>query len=186
MGPGSIPGADTKHFKIPYLHKGPIAQWLEQLPHKVLVVGSNPTRPTLTMKLQLENPYQKIWKKAYLVKNKQNRRMVILYNNHKDRSTTPYSRYLMAVKIGRILTKKEEVDHIDDDKTNDEISNLQVLTPKENAKKEGLARRLKPIHGSLTTYRYCKCEICKLGRKLWNNKKFGEYKKLLNKNPIQK
>lgn len=36
---------------------------------------------------------------------------------------------------GRILTESEEVDHIDGDKTNDDIDNLQILTKSENRKK---------------------------------------------------
>jgi hypothetical protein len=61
----------------------------------------------------------------------------MLYNSHDDRSSTQYARYLVAVKLGRYLSEKEHVDHIDNDKTNDEVSNLQILTLAENNKKEG-------------------------------------------------
>lgn len=38
----------------------------------------------------------------------------------------------MSCKLGRFLTKEEQVDHIDNDKTNDNIENLQILSVKEN------------------------------------------------------
>ena len=44
----------------------------------------------------------------------------------------------MSVTLKRYLTNQEHVDHIDNDKTNDSISNLQILTPKENNQKSFL------------------------------------------------
>ena len=38
----------------------------------------------------------------------------------------------MISHLGRFLNKDEHVDHIDGDKLNDVIENLQILTPKEN------------------------------------------------------
>jgi len=46
-----------------------------------------------------------------------------------------YARYLMAVSLGRELTPEEQVDHIDNDKLNDDLSNLQILTIAENNQK---------------------------------------------------
>lgn len=43
------------------------------------------------------------------------------------RKTTQYCRYLMEQHLGRQLEKWEQVDHIDGDFTNDDLSNLQVL-----------------------------------------------------------
>lgn len=45
------------------------------------------------------------------------------------------ARFRMQEHLGRILDPEEEVDHIDEDKTNDELSNLQILTKAENLKK---------------------------------------------------
>lgn len=53
--------------------------------------------------------------------------------NH--RTTISYARYLMTMHLGRLLTDDEQVDHIDDNKLNDDFSNLQILTRKENAAK---------------------------------------------------
>lgn len=51
------------------------------------------------------------------------------------RTTMSYARYLMSVKLGRRLNKSEEVDHIDENKRNDVIENLQLLSPSENKAK---------------------------------------------------
>jgi hypothetical protein len=42
----------------------------------------------------------------------------------------------MAQHLGRELTADEHVDHIDDDQLNDDLSNLQILTPKANRAKQ--------------------------------------------------
>jgi hypothetical protein len=46
-----------------------------------------------------------------------------------------YARWLMQEHLGRVLTDDEHVDHVDDDQTNDVLSNLQILTPSANAEK---------------------------------------------------
>ena len=99
----------------------------------------------------LEEPYASVWKRGYLNTNSDGRKTLTLYNNHKDRSSTQYARYLMAVKLGRFLTKEEHVDHKDEDKTNDAIDNLQILTVLENNRKHFCKPRL-----------ICSCPICGL------------------------
>lgn len=63
------------------------------------------------------------------------RARVDLYNSNTSRTTVAYSRYLMAVKIGRYLTDEEEVDHIDTNCSNDSIDNLQILSLEDHRKK---------------------------------------------------
>ena len=58
--------------------------------------------------------------------------MVAIKDGEKNRTTISYARYLMSVKEGRILEDYEEVDHIDNDKSNDNIDNLQILSLDEN------------------------------------------------------
>lgn len=48
---------------------------------------------------------------------------------------TPYARYLMGVKEGRILPREEETDHIDGDRTHDMLINLRIVSKEENTKK---------------------------------------------------
>lgn len=49
--------------------------------------------------------------------------------------TVLYARYLLEKHLGRKLTKYETVDHIDEDPTNDRLSNLQILSKAENSRK---------------------------------------------------
>lgn len=67
------------------------------------------------------------------------RKMVALVSPG-HRTTMAYARYLMSVHLGRELTDEEEVDHIDDDCTNDVITNLQILTPEQNKEKQDRKR----------------------------------------------
>ena len=45
-----------------------------------------------------------------------------------------YARALMANKIGRLLTRSEHVHHINGDKMDDRIENLQILSPSEHGR----------------------------------------------------
>ncbi len=88
------------------------------------------------MKIELEEPFKSKWKRAYLRVGNQGRQILDMVNTNQDRTTISYARYLMCVKIGYILSDEFEVDHIDNDKTNDDINNLQILTQLENIQKE--------------------------------------------------
>ena len=90
------------------------------------------------MKIDLEYPYNTLWNNGYIVINPEGRRNVVLFNSQIDRSTVSFARYLMSVKLGRFLTDQEEVDHIDNNKTNDDPNNLQILTPEQNREKQRL------------------------------------------------
>ncbi len=65
---------------------------------------------------------------------KDGRKIVILYDGRK-RSARQLAKVKLEVKLGRRLYWDEEVDHIDEDPTNDKFSNLQALTKSENASK---------------------------------------------------
>lgn len=88
------------------------------------------------MKIELDEPFSHFYRFGYIVVNPENRRNVVLFNSQEDRTTISYAKYLMCVKLGYILTPEFEVDHIDDDKTNDFIDNLQVLTKAQNKLKQ--------------------------------------------------
>ena len=50
------------------------------------------------------------------------------------------ARYRMSVALGRRLKKWEHVDHKDENKTNDALGNLQILTQEQNNRKSVRAR----------------------------------------------
>lgn len=85
-----------------------------------------------SVKIELEEPFKSKWRHGYLRISNENRKIVDLYLSDAERTTISYARYLMCVKLGYILGDEYEVDHIDDDKTNDDINNLQVLTKEQN------------------------------------------------------
>lgn len=51
------------------------------------------------------------------------------------RTSMTYARYLMCMSQKRILESWEQVDHIDGNRLNDLIENLQILTQKDNIAK---------------------------------------------------
>lgn len=61
-------------------------------------------------------------------------------SKNKTRTTLSYARYLMSTNLGRRLNEDEHVDHIDGNKSNDAVSNLQLLTPAENNRKSVVER----------------------------------------------
>ena len=87
------------------------------------------------MVINLEEPYSSLYRKGYLRISKDGRKRVDLFNSNTDRTTISYARYVMCVNLGYVLSKDYEVDHIDRDKNNDDISNLQVLSVEEHRQK---------------------------------------------------
>lgn len=88
------------------------------------------------MLINLDEPFRSIWNAGYLQTHESGRKYVCLFNSRADRSLISYARYLMCVKLGFILSDEYEVDHKDNDKTNDDITNLQVLTQQQNLLKQ--------------------------------------------------
>ncbi|WP_296683577.1 HNH endonuclease [Flavobacterium sp.] len=86
------------------------------------------------MKIDLEFPFLD-FKAGYLNINKEPRRLVLLVRKDNTKTTVSYARYLMSVKLKRLLNKEEQVDHIDNNKLNDSIENLQILSGLENTRK---------------------------------------------------
>ena len=106
------------------------------------------------MKIETEFPYNDY--NGYIVINKENRRHICLVdkNDRKNRTTISYARYLMSIHEKRILNKDEHVDHIDEDKTNDVIDNLQILSNAENSEKSRKYRGVKKEISTLV------CPVC--------------------------
>ena len=61
-------------------------------------------------------------------------------NTGLKRHTMSYARYLMSVKEKRILKNEEHIDHKDNNKLNDNIENLQIISLRDNNIKEAKRR----------------------------------------------
>lgn len=61
--------------------------------------------------------------------------LVLTANNSRKKRTLSYSKALLEVSLGRQLVGNETTDHVDGDKTNDAVTNLQVLSLAENISK---------------------------------------------------
>lgn len=88
------------------------------------------------MILELQEPFKSKWNKGYLRTSNDNRKRVDLFNSNNDRTTISYARYLYGIKLGYEVPSHLEVDHRDNDKTNDLIGNLQLLTQEQNRLKQ--------------------------------------------------
>jgi len=106
------------------------------------------------MKIELHEPFCSKWKFGYLRESPDKRKRIDLFNSNEDRTTISYSRYLMSVHVGRFLNDDEEVDHIDEDCTNDDINNLQILSTEEHRKKNSKS------NSTGRTVTELKCEYC--------------------------
>ena len=92
----------------------------------------------MSTKIDLAYPYNEDFKQGYLNTNKESRKIVALVRKDNTKTSTSYARYLISCHLGRYLKKSEHVDHVDNDHTNDTLSNLQILTPLQNNLKRGI------------------------------------------------
>lgn len=88
------------------------------------------------MKIELQKPYSDVFKSGYLLTNSEPRRVVCLVGLDGKKTSVSYARYLLSCKIGKFIEPGFHVDHIDGNKLNDSISNLQILTKKDNILKD--------------------------------------------------
>lgn len=94
---------------------------------------------------------------------KTNGRQFVIVHNYVYTKTITYSRYLWMTHHQRVIPEGYEVDHIDDNPSNNEISNLQLLTTDENNRK-----RDKNLGYSSDGYTF-NCPVCGTERtiKMW-------------------
>lgn len=81
----------------------------------------------------------------------------IVYFDGKRR-TCSYARFLMEQSLKRELTSYEHVDHIDENKTNDIIQNLQILSDKKNTTKNAIHRGLNTGENIYSEYKCLECK----------------------------
>jgi hypothetical protein len=101
---------------------------------------------------------------------KDGRQHVILYKDGL-RTTVSYPKYLLEQKLGHSLSSCETCDHIDNDFTNNNLDNLQVLTREKNAAK---ANAFKPRELGTFTCPVCKCSFTKPMNYIRGNLKQGK------------
>ena len=100
-------------------------------------------------------------------KRKDGRQHVILIQDGK-RKTVSYPKYLLEQKLGRSLLPTETCDHIDNDHTNNCLSNLQVLSRSENIQKQNA---LTPVEQGTFTCPVCNSSFTKPMHKVRGNLK---------------
>jgi HNH endonuclease len=89
------------------------------------------------MRINTEHPFKEYI--AYKIfHEKMGRWQVSLIDSKSNRTTILYSKYIMSIKLGRILGPEEEVDHKDEDKTNDHPDNIQVISKTQNIIKHNI------------------------------------------------
>lgn len=132
----ALAGRRVKHFNVFPATPGPVAKWLQQRPHKPKTVGSIPTGTT--MKIDISKYYQdKGYATVYVVMHgKEHRRMAILRKENGDMTSMSYAKYLYTSHHQTDVAEGDHVDHINGDKLDDRIENLQVISGTYNRKKD--------------------------------------------------
>lgn len=110
------------------------------------------------LKIELEEPFKSKYKYGKLRLKPSGRKYISLYNSIKDRKYTTYARYLMGVKLGYEVPPEFEVDHKDDDFTNDDPNNLQLLTQEQNKQKYANYFNNNKKETVTVKCNYCQCE----------------------------
>lgn len=89
------------------------------------------------MKIDISDFYlQKGYKSVYINKNREQRMMAYLVKNDGSKTTISYAKYLYTSYYKCDVDKDCQVDHINGDKTDDRIENLQIITRQYNIKKD--------------------------------------------------
>ena len=134
------------------------------------------------MKIKLEAPYCYDYKQGYLINGSESRKMVVLIANDGSKHCTAYARYLMAVQRGSYLLSNETVDHIDEDKTNDSVDNLQILSREDNVRKHASFVKQPFEHGTYRMYHQgkCRCDLCRQAKRDSVHRYYDKHKDEIN------
>lgn len=118
-----------------------------------------------------DHPFSEYY--LYVSLDKKRGRKIAILINGKLRMTMLLSRYLMSISLGRILSPDETVDHIDGDKANDSLDNLQILSRRENIIKWHKQNECNCEQGH-SFKKELVCEICETS--FFKSIKFIEYR----------
>lgn len=87
-------------------------------------------------KISIEYPFTDEYDCAYKVSS-QGRNTIVLYKTGTGKRTSiSYAKYLLSVHICRWITREEHVDHINNDRADDRVENLQIISLAENIQKQ--------------------------------------------------
>lgn len=104
------------------------------------------------MKIETSDYYKKKGvKDVYVVTNTENRKVAVLVYENKEKHSMSYAKYVYTSFYEYDIAKGDQIDHINNDKTDDSIENLQVLSPKSNSSKRGIYK----------TFVELQCPVCK-------------------------
>ena len=118
----------------------------------------------------MQYPYTEY--RRYCIFHKGLGRWMMIFSKPGHKFTMSAARYKMSMHVGRDLLPTEHVDHIDNDKSNDDIKNLQILTAEEN--------NAKYAHTLTKAWASTNCPVCGIKIDLpWKNthiaKRSGNY-----------
>ena len=103
--------------------------------------------------------------KVYVGKDGRSR--IVFVGENGKHSSMSYPRYLLEQKLGRKLLSTEDVHHIDGDKTNNSLDNLEVVNHKKHAQYHGKLRQKYVDTKAI-------CDVC--GKEfLWTAKRQSRY-----------
>jgi hypothetical protein len=89
------------------------------------------------MKIDISEYYKKKgFSNAYVVVNKEQRRIALLRKPNREMTSMSYAKYLYTSHYKCDVAEGDQVDHINGDKMDDRIENLQVISGKYNAVKD--------------------------------------------------
>lgn len=89
------------------------------------------------MKLEISEYYKnKGYDKLYVATNKEPRRVATLRKPNQEMTSMSYAKYLYTSHYKCDIPKGDQVDHINGDKMDDRIENLQVISSKYNSIKD--------------------------------------------------
>ena len=103
------------------------------------------------MKIEISNYYKaKGYNAAYLNTNKEPRRVVTLRKPSGEMTSISYAKYLYTSHYNCSVSSGDQVDHINGDKMDDRIENLQVISGTYNRQKDHRKKEMVLL----------KCPIC--------------------------
>ena len=103
---------------------------------------------------------------------KEGRNMINIVFPDKTRTTLSYARFIMSTHLGRKLSRAETVDHINEDRLDDRLDNLQILSREENSRKHVIEKQTRkmvdlkcPNCGVIFSRRRGLSHLCKPGQR---------------------